>query len=119
MYACVGSSDFLPSIEKQNSFVFNENLTWIHGRHSLKFGTEIRKEQFTIFQISAPRGDMGFGPDFTDNPALPFNSDGSQPEGTISPRSCWVFPTAPICPVYVMSTITGTPSHSSGKTISR
>lgn len=75
--ACIGSSGFLPSIEKQNSYVFNENLTWIHGRHSLKFGTEIRKEQFTIFQISAPRGDMGFGPDFTDNPALPVNPDGS------------------------------------------
>jgi hypothetical protein len=69
--ACIGSSDFLPSIEKQNSFVFNENLTWIHGRHSLKFGTEIRWEQFTIFQISSPRGDLIFGPDFTDNPGSP------------------------------------------------
>ena len=64
-YSCIGASDFLPSIEKQNSYVLNENLIWIRGRHSLKFGTEIRKEQFTIFQDSAPRGDMGFGPDFT------------------------------------------------------
>ncbi len=79
--ACVGSSDFLPSIEKQNSFVLNDNITWIRGRHSLKVGTEIRKEQVTIFQISAPRGDMTFGPDFTDNPALPFNSDGSTTGG--------------------------------------
>ena len=75
--ACIGSSDFLPSIEKQNSYVFNENLIWIRGHHSIKFGTEIRKEQFTIFQISAPRGDMGFGADFTDNPGLPVNPDGS------------------------------------------
>ena len=51
--------------------MFNENLTWIRGRHSLKFGTEIRREQFTIFQISSPRGDMLFGPDFTDNPGMP------------------------------------------------
>jgi hypothetical protein len=69
--SCIGSSDFLPSIEKQNSYIFNEDLTWVHGRHSVKFGTEIRKEQFTISQVQAPRGDMGFGPDFTDNPALP------------------------------------------------
>ena len=41
--ACVGSSDFLPSIEKQNSFVLGDNVTWIRGRHSLKFGTEIRE----------------------------------------------------------------------------
>jgi Carboxypeptidase regulatory-like domain/TonB dependent receptor len=79
--ACIGSSDFLPSIEKQNSYVFNEDLTWIHGHHSMKFGTEIRKEQFTIYQISAPRGDMTFGPDFTDNPALPLNADGSTAGG--------------------------------------
>ena len=76
-----GASDFLPSIEKQNSFVLNENITWIHGRHSFKFGTEIRKEQFTIFQISAPRGDMTFAPDFTDNPAIPTNPDGSPTGG--------------------------------------
>ena len=80
-YACVGSSDFLPSIEKQNSYVFNEDVTWIRGRHSMKFGTEIRKEQFTIFQISAPRGDMGYGPDFTDNPQFPLNGDGSTAGG--------------------------------------
>jgi len=69
--SCIGSSDFLPAIEKQNSYVFNENLTWIRGRHSLKFGTEIRREQFTIYEEQAPRGDMTFGPDFTDNPAMP------------------------------------------------
>ena len=80
-YACIGSSDFLPSIEKQNSFVFNENVTWIRGRNSMKFGTEIRKEQFTIFQISSPRGDMGFAPDFTDNPGFPINNDGSTAGG--------------------------------------
>ena len=67
-YQCIGSSDFLPSVEKQNSFVLNENIIWIHGRHSFKFGTELRKEQFTIFQDSAPRGDMSFGPDFSSNP---------------------------------------------------
>ena len=67
----IGSSTFLPSIEKQNSYVFNENLTWIRGRHSMKFGTEIRREQFTIFQPASSRGDMSFGSEFTDNPADP------------------------------------------------
>ena len=67
----IGSSGFLPSVEKQNSFVFTENLTWIHGRHSWKFGTEVRIEQFTIFQPAASRGSMSFGNEFTDNPAAP------------------------------------------------
>jgi hypothetical protein len=67
----LGSSGFLPSIEKQNSFVFTDNFTWIKGRHSLKFGTEIRYEQFTIFQPSASRGTEDFSAGFTDNPASP------------------------------------------------
>jgi hypothetical protein len=72
----IGSSTFLPSKEIQNSYVLTENLTWIRGRHSLKFGTEIRREQFTIFQPAASRGNLGFGSEFTDNPAAP-SSGGS------------------------------------------
>jgi len=67
----VGSSGFLPSIEKQNSWVFTDNLTKIAGRHALKFGAEVRLEQFTIFQPSASRGTMSFGTEFTSNPAAP------------------------------------------------
>ncbi|MGA8439745.1 MAG: TonB-dependent receptor [Candidatus Sulfotelmatobacter sp.] len=67
--AGIGSSTYLPSIEKQNSFVFTDNLTWIRGHHSLKFGTEVRIEQFTIFQPAEARGALDFGNDFTDNPA--------------------------------------------------
>jgi Carboxypeptidase regulatory-like domain/TonB dependent receptor len=69
--AGIGSSTYLPSIEKQNSFVLTDNLTWIRGRHSLKFGTEVRIEQFTIFQPAEARGALSFGNDFTDNPAAP------------------------------------------------
>ncbi len=67
----IGSSTFLPSLEKQNSYVFTENLTWVRGRHSMKYGAEIRKEQFTIFQPAASRGQISFGSDFTDNPGSP------------------------------------------------
>jgi Carboxypeptidase regulatory-like domain/TonB dependent receptor/TonB-dependent Receptor Plug Domain len=67
----LGSSGFLPSIEKQNSYVLTDNFTWLKGRHSLKFGAEIRFEQFTIFQPSASRGTADFNAGFTDNPASP------------------------------------------------
>jgi len=69
--AAIGSSGFLPSIEKQHSYVFTDNLSWTRGRHAAKFGAELRFEQFTIFQPASPRGDMSFGSDFTDNPASP------------------------------------------------
>jgi hypothetical protein len=67
----IGSSGFLPSIEKQNAYVVAENLTKVIGRHSLKFGTELRFIQFTIFQPAASRGTMNFASDFTDNPGAP------------------------------------------------
>lgn len=65
----IGSFGFLPSVEKQNSFVFSDNFTFIRGKHSFKTGTEIRIEQFTIFQPSASRGSLSFGTAFTSNPA--------------------------------------------------
>jgi hypothetical protein len=69
--ATLGSSEFLPAIEKQHSYVFTDNLSWIHGRHAVKFGGELRFEQFTINEPAAARGGMSFGADFTDNPAAP------------------------------------------------
>ena len=69
--ATIGSSGFLPAIEKQNSYVLTENLTWVHGRHSAKLGTEIRREEFTLFEPASPRGDLSFASDFTDNPGSP------------------------------------------------
>lgn len=67
----IGSSGFLPSIEKQNSWVFTDNLTKVAGKHALKMGGEVRIEQFTIFQPAASRGTMSFGTGFTANPAAP------------------------------------------------
>ncbi len=67
----LGSPTFLPSAEVQNTYVLSDNLTWVKGRHTLKFGTEIRREEFTIFQPASPRGNEDFGPTMSDNPANP------------------------------------------------
>jgi hypothetical protein len=69
--ATLGSPTFLPSKELQNSYVLSENLTWVKGRHTLKYGTEIRREEFTIFQPASPRGNLDFNSTLTDNPANP------------------------------------------------
>src|SRR5271165_4532647 len=67
----LGSPTFLPSVELQNSYTVSENLTWVRGRHTLKFGTEIRREEFTIFQPAAARGTLGFDSTLTDNAGYP------------------------------------------------
>jgi hypothetical protein len=69
--ATLGSTGFLPAIEKQNTYVLTDNLTLVRGRQSFKFGAEIRHEEFTLFEPSAPRGTLNFGSDFTDNVASP------------------------------------------------
>lgn len=67
----LGSPTFLPSVEIQNTYVLSDNVTWVRGNHTLKFGTEIRREEFTIFQPASPRGNENFGTSLTDNPANP------------------------------------------------
>jgi outer membrane receptor protein involved in Fe transport len=67
--ATLGSPTFLPSIELQNSYTLAENLTWVKGRNTWKFGTEIRREEFTINQPAAARGTLGFDNTLTDNPS--------------------------------------------------
>ena len=69
--ATLGSPTYLPSKELQNSYTLSENLTWVKGHHIFKYGTEIRREEFTIFQPASPRGNLGFSNVFTDNPAAP------------------------------------------------
>ncbi len=64
----IGSAQYLPAIEKQYSYVIGDNLSWARGRHALKFGTELRFEQFTLYEPAAARGFWTFGNDFTDNP---------------------------------------------------
>ena len=67
----LGSPTFLPSVEIQNTYVLSDNLTWVKGKHSVKFGAEIRREEFTIFQPASPRGNESFGTTLSDNPAVP------------------------------------------------
>jgi outer membrane receptor protein involved in Fe transport len=67
--ATLGSPTYLPSNEIQNTYSASDTFTLILHEHSLKIGGEYRPEEFTIFQPAAPRGDLSFGPQFTDNPA--------------------------------------------------
>ena len=64
----IGSATYLPAKEKQYSYVISDNLSWIRGRHAIKFGGEVRFEEFTILEPAAGRGTLNFGNDFTDNP---------------------------------------------------
>ncbi|HEV2711218.1 MAG TPA: TonB-dependent receptor [Edaphobacter sp.] len=63
----IGSSAFLPTRELQNTYIISENLNWVLGNHSLRFGVEIDRNEFAIYQPAEPRGTLDFGAQFTDN----------------------------------------------------
>ncbi|MCC7124323.1 MAG: TonB-dependent receptor [Acidobacteria bacterium] len=48
------------------------DLTWIAGRHSLKFGFDMRREAMQIAQINRPNGDLTFSGGITGNAAADF-----------------------------------------------
>ncbi len=48
------------------------DVTWIAGRHSLKFGVDIRREAMNIAFINRPNGDLVFSGGLTGNAAADF-----------------------------------------------
>ena len=54
-----------------NTFQYNDNVSWQHGRHSFKFGFESRLQQFNIDILTGTSGEFNFtsGPTSGPNPA--------------------------------------------------
>jgi hypothetical protein len=48
------------------------DLTWISGRHSMKFGVDVRREAMRIAFINRPNGDLTFSGGLTGNAAADF-----------------------------------------------
>ncbi|WP_233581526.1 TonB-dependent receptor [Acidipila sp. EB88] len=63
----IGSSLFLPTRELQNTYIISDNLSWVVGSHSVRFGGEIDRNEFAIYQPAEPRGTLDFSSQFTDN----------------------------------------------------
>ncbi len=51
---------------------FADDLTWINGRHSLKFGADVRREAMRIAFINRPNGDLTFSGGLSGNAAADF-----------------------------------------------
>ena len=74
-FSAIGDDNFfLPMRLRNNTYQALDNLTWIRGKHTFKFGGELRLPYFSIIQIFTPRGDFRFNANFSTRTA-----------GTVSP----------------------------------
>jgi hypothetical protein len=65
-YTFIGSPDFLPKSQVPQQFQWIDSVSLIVGRHSLKFGADVRTPMRNIFQDEpGTRGSLGFDRIFT------------------------------------------------------
>ncbi len=64
-YDRLGEATNLPQDRHDNTFEWADSLSWTVGRHSLKFGTEIRHFQENFLFDSNARGNLTFNPFYT------------------------------------------------------
>jgi hypothetical protein len=64
-----GDDSGIPSLLWNNTFQFADTLSKVHGKHSIRLGADIRRDQFTSAANSFIRGAFGFNGQYTSNPA--------------------------------------------------
>ena len=69
-YSPVGGAITGPRTSAQNTYALADNLSLVHGAHSLKFGAEYTLNQLNLFQSIAPNGFFVFASSFPTNDAF-------------------------------------------------
>ena len=70
-YQALGDSLWVPETIVENVYQLADTLSWTHGKHSMKFGADFRRQQRNFFQQTAPSGWLQFNGQYTNNPADP------------------------------------------------
>jgi hypothetical protein len=68
-YQQLGDSLWVPETIVENIFQLADTVSWTHGKHTLKFGGDFRRQQRNFFQQTAPSGWFQFSGNYT-NQAL-------------------------------------------------
>jgi hypothetical protein len=64
-FTSLGESGIQPFIVTDNNFEEVDNIIWLHGHHSFKFGGDVIRRQYNFFQSSSQRGSFSFNGQFT------------------------------------------------------
>jgi hypothetical protein len=64
-YQQLGDSLWVPETIVENVYQLGDTLSWTHGKHSLKFGVDFRRQQRNFFQQTAPSGWLQFSGNYS------------------------------------------------------
>ena len=64
-FSCFGDDTEGPYVNYNTTFQLADNLSWIRGRHSMRFGAEIRRDRFNQNGNQFPRGSFTISGDAT------------------------------------------------------
>jgi hypothetical protein len=67
-YRGLGEPLFTPTKSTSQDIQINDTMSWVHGKHVIKFGPQLRFDQFNLLQIAQPRGTISFSREFTADP---------------------------------------------------
>ncbi len=68
-FRSLGGNGFSPAVIVSDNIQLSDTFSIISGRHSIKFGGELRRLRYNALQSNALRGTMTFGNNYTVNPA--------------------------------------------------
>ena len=71
-YIDLGQAYDLPKVWAYNNFQYSDSMTWIHGRHNVKFGGDFLHYQYFNHDYQDLRGRMTFLGRFTNDPMADF-----------------------------------------------
>ena len=64
-YNGLGEPTYTPTRSTSQDIQLNDTLSWVHGKHLIKVGPQVRFDQFNLLQIGQPRGNLSFSGQFT------------------------------------------------------
>ena len=59
-YGHLGDSQYVPELATDHTYQFSDTLSLVHGRHTLKFGGDLKRWNRNFYQAQAPFGRFGF-----------------------------------------------------------
>jgi hypothetical protein len=65
-YSALGNQDYFPEFLRENNYQYLDSFTYVHGKHALKMGVDIRRRLHGFYQTQNQRGDFSFDQQYTE-----------------------------------------------------